>query len=444
MLRNLFAKRPVSRTAPLADLFPFEQAVFAVLDFETTGLFPQAHHRVIEVGMVCVRGDGETLDEFETLVNPRRDLGPTHIHGIRARDVANAPAFSDIADEVASRLDGAVMVAHNVRFEQGFLVSEFERGGRELPQYPSLCTMALVGRFGTESRRRLSDCCAAYSVEHNHPHSALGDARATARLLCCLLAAARREDVASLSQLGCAPLPPTRWPSVPCNTLAVKRSKAATQRPAPSYLATLVTRLPASIDSVSDEAEFAYLDLLDRALEDRSVTEDEGHHLEALASDWGLGRDAIVRLHEKYLRGLVEVALADDTVTVPERRDLLDVCELLNVESSTLDRLLAEGGQWPEQEGKVARTSNDLRGLSVCFTGQMTALLDGHPVTRELATEMAEAHGLTVSHTVTKHLDLLIVADPNTMSGKARKARSQGTRIMAERAFWQALGISVG
>ena len=50
---------------------------YAVIDFETTGLWPARHDRVIEVGIVQVSPSGEIEGEYETVVNPGRDLGPT-------------------------------------------------------------------------------------------------------------------------------------------------------------------------------------------------------------------------------------------------------------------------------------------------------------------------------------------------------------------------------
>ena len=59
-----------------------------------------------------------------------------------------------------------------------------------------------------------------------------------------------------------------------------------------------------------------------------------------------------------------------------------------------------------------------------------------------LAAGRVRAAGLVVHEGVTKALDLLVVADPNSLSGKAAKARTYGTRIMAETAFWQAVGLT--
>ncbi len=68
------------------------ESAYALVDLETTGLFPGRHDRIIEVGVVCIDEVGEVRQEYETLLNPNRDLGPSHLHGIEARDVIDAPS----------------------------------------------------------------------------------------------------------------------------------------------------------------------------------------------------------------------------------------------------------------------------------------------------------------------------------------------------------------
>ena len=63
--------------------------------------------------------------------------------------------------------------------------------------------------------------------------------------------------------------------------------------------------------------------------------------------------------------------------------------------------------------------------------------------TRDVAEAMAEAAGLIIAPRVTKKVDILVVADPDTASGKAKKAREYGIRIIAERPFWQKIGVAV-
>ncbi|WP_341952671.1 exonuclease domain-containing protein [Salinibacterium sp. TMP30] len=83
---------------------------FAVIDFETTGLFAGGHDRVIEIAVVHVDAEGTVEGRWETLVNPQRDLGPQRIHQIRASDVVDAPTFTQIAAHLIELLAGRVLV----------------------------------------------------------------------------------------------------------------------------------------------------------------------------------------------------------------------------------------------------------------------------------------------------------------------------------------------
>jgi DNA polymerase-3 subunit epsilon len=69
--------------------------------------------------------------------------------------------------------------------------------------------------------------------------------------------------------------------------------------------------------------------------------------------------------------------------------------------------------------------------------------INGEPITRDVAETLAEQAGFVVLNSVTKKLDLLVVADPNTQSGKAKKARQYGTRILADSVFWRMIGVAV-
>ncbi len=107
-----------------------------------------------------------------------------------------------------------------------------------------------------------------------------------------------------------------------------------------------------------------------------------------------------------------------------------------------LDR--TDASPLPAPEGVGTTPGEALAGSTVCFTGSLRARLPGgQVVTRDLAAELARAAGLHVRERVTKDLDILVVADPNTLSGKARQARRLGTRIIAEQAFWHAIGVQV-
>lgn len=424
---------------------------FAVIDVETTGLFPRKHDRIIEIAVVTVTGCGETIEEYASLLNPGRDLGPTDIHGIRGSDVISAPRFEDVAGDLADRLSGSVVAGHNVRFDLDFVVAEFLRLGVDLPVLPSVCTLSLAGRLVLAApSRRLSGCCEALGIPHVAAHSALGDARATARLLVALLELARCD---TLERLGCCGdlLPRGAFPGLERTGVVWQRDAAVKQsQEARSYLGRLVAHLPMSAGAPDTcapnrEATLAYLELLDRALEDRHVTVAEADALFELAQRWGMSSQSVNEAHAEYLRALAVAALADGLVSAAERHDLTQVAEWLGLGGSAVDEALAEARRvCPVGDASVqASTCEDLAGRSVCFTGVMRCAFGGQPITREMAEQFARSKGLKVVSGVSKQLDLLVTADPLSLSGKASKARAYGVRIVAETVFWRTLGIAV-
>ena len=414
-------------------------AEWCVVDLETTGLFPSRSNRVIEIALVAVSPDGEPVDEWHSLVNARRDLGETPIHGITAELVNQAPSFEDLLGDILRFIDGRRLVAHNAAFDRRFLEAEFERVGAALGMLETLCTMRLASRMGIA--RSLEDCCVATEIENTAPHVAIGDARATAELFAYLLKL-RAHGNGWPPELH-IPEPVVVQTPVAPSGLALTRAEAAARATPRSYLSRLVGRLPtpqspagASLDAVAD-----YTELLDRVLEDRIVTDDELADLAAVAQESSLGRKQLEAINLAYMRGLVSIALADGLVTQAEHRDLERAAALLEIDSAELDSLLADESS--ADPCALPGDGREFEGMTVCFTGSSNCAINGERVTRGFAREVASDAGLTVLKGVSKRLDILVVADPDTQSGKARKAREHGTRIIAERSFWPRIGVAI-
>jgi DNA polymerase III subunit epsilon len=161
----------------------------AVVDLETTGFAPGGERgdRVVEVAVVRVAPDGRIEDEWVTLLDPGRDVGPTWVHGISQAMVAGAPDFASVAGELLDRLAGAVVVAHNAAFEDGFLSWEFTHAGLDVPPLPALCTMRLARQVVESPNYKLATLCETFGLVNDGAHSALGDARVTATLARSLL-----------------------------------------------------------------------------------------------------------------------------------------------------------------------------------------------------------------------------------------------------------------
>ena len=148
----------------------------AFVDVETTGLDPRAN-RITEIGLVTV--DGECVGEWTTLVNPltRRRERTQPADAITDNMRAAAPRFKDIALELERRLAGRLFIAHNARFDYGFLKSEFNRIGLEF--HPDvLCSLMLSRKLYPRSPHHdLDSLMERHGLEAEVRHRALHDAK---------------------------------------------------------------------------------------------------------------------------------------------------------------------------------------------------------------------------------------------------------------------------
>jgi DNA polymerase-3 subunit epsilon len=155
----------------------------ACVDVETTGTNPQ-HDRITEIGVVEIDPDG-SVREWSTLVNPGVAIPPfiQNLTGISDAMVADAPAFADIASELQQRLSGRLFVAHNVRFDYGFIRNEFKRA--DLPfRADTLCTVRLSRRlYPQHYKHNLDSLIARLGIEIEDRHRALSDAKVLATFL---------------------------------------------------------------------------------------------------------------------------------------------------------------------------------------------------------------------------------------------------------------------
>ena len=182
----------------------------ACVDLETTG-GNALRDRVIEAGIVLLSG-GRVVEEYSTLVNPgvRIPYAIQQFTGITDAMVADAPPFSAVSSELLQRLEGRLFVAHNARFDYGFLRGEFRRLGRRF-RAPVLCTVRLSRALTPGERgHNLDAVMDRYGIQCAARHRALGDAQVLAELL--RIARERRppaELEAIVAQLLQAPrLPP--------------------------------------------------------------------------------------------------------------------------------------------------------------------------------------------------------------------------------------------
>jgi len=416
---------------------------YAVLDVETTGIYPK-NDRVIEIAILRLDGYGKKTSEYTTLINPQRDLGPTHIHNITGAQVANAPLFYEVAGDVAEMLRGATMVAHNAVFDKGFIFSEFSRIGIKMPELPVLCTLNLATVVDDSvPSRKLALLCHHFGVSLLNAHSAYADAEATAALL--QKFSERLGGWESLEDFISGDgeeLKHRSWPFIEPSGCCYTRSDAMLDvESEQAFLSRMVMKLPPASEENNNVNE--YMALLDEVLEDRRLEEGEICALHGLALHLGLSSNIVSSVHVKYMTSVVKAALADKVITESEMKDLVDVQQLLGISDEQLYSLLEDEKKavGEPSEELPDNKSVELKGKSVCFTGAFQCKVNGSVPNRDTVKQLAEDAGLMVKSSVSKKLDYLVLADPHSMSGKAKKAREYGVRILAETVFWKYMGL---
>jgi DNA polymerase III epsilon subunit family exonuclease len=181
-----------------------DEADYLVIDFETTGLSPDAGDRACEIGAVKLRG-GAVMETFGTLIDPQRPVsaGAYAVNGISPKMLMGAPTFSAIAEKLWSLMEGTVLVAYNAPFDLGFLTNEFRLVG-----YPPLTNTVVdalaiarqllpgLGKYPQENVARVA------GISFPVTHRALEDAMVTSQLFMIFCSMLKAYDCMNVNDLG--------------------------------------------------------------------------------------------------------------------------------------------------------------------------------------------------------------------------------------------------
>ncbi len=180
-----------------------EECAFAVVDVETTGMRAAGADRITEIAVVVQHGSRREV-VLESLVNPGRPIprAVVAITSITDEMVRDAPPFDELADQVLAALAGRVFVAHNARFDWGFVSAELRRARGLVLDGPRLCTVRLARRLVKGVRScGLDNLTRHFGFANDARHRAAGDALVTAELLARLLGLAREDGARTLQEL---------------------------------------------------------------------------------------------------------------------------------------------------------------------------------------------------------------------------------------------------
>ena len=158
---------------------------FIAIDFETAN----AKQYPCAVGLVVVENN-IIIDEYYTLINPGQPFSRTNvaIHGITAKDVAEAPTFPEVWGAIGRYFTRYPVVAHNASFDKSVLEKTVRRCKLDTLPMVYYDTMGLYRHNRPEAEAfDLPSVCAALHIDNGHHHNALADAKAAAHIMICLL-----------------------------------------------------------------------------------------------------------------------------------------------------------------------------------------------------------------------------------------------------------------
>ena len=272
-----------------------------------------------------------------SLVNPRRGVSATHIHGITGADVAGSPTFEELVGDIQTRLAGRVIVAHNAAFDLAFLRNEFARAGWDLPDVPTLCTLEGSRAYlpGLE-RRRLPDCLEAIGIAYPDQHRAEADAAGAMTLFDFY----RRRSTTHGPRMDTGPI------QVRARELAWPQEQTFPEVPSPAGRSASSSRQEKLVDDdllramralsaadlVHDDDRTALLDfaeLLLETLEDGKITDVEQAALADAARSLSINGAESAALSDRFLRLLAVEAWRDGRVTRLETKHLRHIAEAL-------------------------------------------------------------------------------------------------------------------
>jgi len=389
---------------------------FAVVDVETTGF--SKLDRVIEVAVVLMDGT-EIINEWETLVNPERDISNSNIHGITSNSVSMAPSFKEISGTLANLLDDRIIIAHNVPFDKRMLAQEFAKTQIKADFGDCFCTLGAT-------KQKLHVICEELKIKMDTAHRALSDARAAARLFTYIL------GEVDIYGEGIFELQPSKFEEYDTQNVPQLLSRAAISKsfkPAQQHMRRVFRSTDFLLIGTQielQENELSYLDGISMVMSDFIISEDERKQLDEWASILNLTEKKKQNLHERFLNSLIETAKKDNNISELESQLIKKASIALGI---TPQNVTASA------QGDIASYLQP--GRKVCFTGKAFDR-SGNEIFRETLELYAAKLGLVPVDRVTKKdCDVLVAQDEASMSGKSKKARDFNIPVISVDDFFR-------
>lgn len=182
----------------------FDEAVFTVVDVETTGLFPYSGDKICEIAALKVEPDGST-SRFESLVDPERPLSPEafSVNGITPEMVKGQPKVDEVLPDFMDFIKGSVLVAYNAAFDLGFLECALGEEKKALGDFQSIDALRLARRlFPGLKRYNLLNVAQTLHIYPTVEHRAMADVLTTWEVFEAELEALRQQGIETIESIA--------------------------------------------------------------------------------------------------------------------------------------------------------------------------------------------------------------------------------------------------
>jgi len=310
-----------------------EKTPVSLFGFETTGLSPEGGDRVVEISVLRFDPGIEPKIVFDTLVNPKRKVASTEIHGITDADLVDAPTFEEVVGDFLKAISDSVIAAYNVHFEIKFL--EFELNALGISKKsPHFCLMYMNPMLGLGKKQSFEALCRHYGIGEGIRHVAGEDILASGEIYKIYREAMMERKVRTfkdLAERGDHEFL-SSFQNIPY------RISEALQFPGVQNLKSRYFK------SISDEGFeiltveepdtwkrdiMTYWDALKTALDDLIIDSEELEYLESLRKELDIPTERVRVLHARAFVSVVNEYITDQWLDEEERENLRKLYQCL-------------------------------------------------------------------------------------------------------------------
>ena len=400
---------------------------YAVIDCETTGLNIRGNDRIIEIAVVLLDEKLNITGQYETVLNPERDLGLVSMHGIDGLIASHGVSFKEIMPSLSKLLHDRVIIGHNVNYDIGMFKAEYDRENISPIFGTPVDTLTLAKFLPLNVKNyKLETLCRYFHIHLVNSHQAMADTLATAQLLITMLDAYQ-------CNVNCYPADFSASSMSDDLSGWKKRDDILQKIAEPADLNNFMLNLSNSVLDLPEKAIDIYLKAMHLALINDRFSSWEKTTIEEIIFKFGLTKGHVIDLNEEYIFMLICKNLMEnngkwhkDSIS----QKLSVVTSFTGIKDIRVEELLRDTLQ---QSHLIEPTVKKLNSYFSFVAGD-SFVVTGEDFKYDKAywVDLLSSRGFVSKPSTTKATKLILAGDPYSLSAKAVTARRYGIPVIAE------------